>query len=200
MPRGKRAFDLLAATLALLLLSPLLLLICLLILLLDGPPVLFRQARPGLSGRPFEIIKFRTMTPLSDSAGTQMPDSARLTRLGRWLRGFSLDELPELINVARGDMSIVGPRPLLMEYLPLYTPEQMRRHAVHPGLTGWAQIHGRNALDWPERFKLDIWYVDHRSFLLDLKIIFVTIWKVFSRQGISQPGRATTDYFRGNGD
>ncbi len=147
---------------------------------------------------PFSLLKFRTMTDARDSAGIQLPDSARLTPLGRFMRAYSLDELPELINILRGDMSVVGPRPLLMEYLPLYSPEQERRHLVHPGLTGWAQIHGRNALDWPARFRLDVWYVDHWSFWLDIRIILITVWKVITRQDISQPGRATTDYFTGN--
>ncbi|MFH1184806.1 MAG: sugar transferase [Chloroflexota bacterium] len=200
MPWSKRLFDVLAASLGLLVLSPVLLLLALLVRLKIGPPVLFWQQRPGYKGRPFEIVKFRTMAETRDAAGKPLSDSIRLTPLGRWMRALSLDELPELHNILRGEMSVVGPRPLMMEYLPLYSPEQMRRHDVHPGLTGWAQIHGRNAVDWPERFKLDSWYVDHWSFWLDLKIFLITLRKVLTREGINQPGRATTDHFRGNRD
>ena len=200
MPWGKRAFDLLAAVIALVVLAPLLLLLALLVRLQIGSPVLFWQERPGYRGRPFRIVKFRTMSEARDAAGNPLPDSVRLTRLGRVMRSLSLDELPELYNILRGEMSVVGPRPLLMQYWPLYSPEQRRRHDVHPGLTGWAQIHGRNTVDWQERFKLDVWYVDHRSFFLDLKIILITFWKVITRQGINQPGRATTELFHGNGD
>ena len=198
MPWLKRLFDLIAASLALIVLSPLFLLIAILIWLLMGPPVLFSQLRPGFRGKPFRIHKFRTMRVARDAGGSPSSDSMRLTPLGRLLRSFSLDELPELVNIWRGEMRVVGPRPLLMEYLPLYSPEQMRRHDVPPGLTGWAQVNGRNALDWPSRFALDIWYVDHWSFWLDLKIIALTIWKVVARQGINQPGQATTEYFTGN--
>lgn len=200
MPWGKRAFDLLAAIIALVVLAPLLLLLALLVRIQIGSPVLFWQERPGYRGRPFRIVKFRTMSEARDAAGNPLPDSVRLTRLGRLMRSLSLDELPELYNILRGEMSVVGPRPLLMQYWPLYSPEQRRRHDVPPGLTGWAQIHGRNTVDWQERFELDVWYVDHRSFLLDLKIILITIWKVITRQGINQPGRATTELFHGNGD
>jgi lipopolysaccharide/colanic/teichoic acid biosynthesis glycosyltransferase len=200
MPWSKRLFDLIAAGLACIILSPVMLVLGILVRLIDGSPVLFRQLRPGYKGRPFYIHKLRTMTEARDANGNPRPDSARLTRLGRFTRSFSLDELPELINVLRGDMSLVGPRPLMMEYLPLYSAAQMRRHEAYPGLTGWAQINGRNALDWPARFALDVWYVDHWSFWLDLKIIFWSLWKVFSRQGISQPGRATMEYFKGNQD
>ena len=171
------------------------LLIALAIRITMGSPVIFRQVRPGLHGRPFVIYKFRTMLDLRDEKGNLLPDEKRLTRLGKFLRRFSLDELPELWNVVKGDMSLVGPRPLLMEYLPLYTPEQARRHEVKPGLTGWAQINGRNALSWEEKFKLDVWYVDNLSFWLDMKIIFLTIWKVLKGEGISAPGHATMPKF-----
>ncbi len=198
MPPSKRALDLIAASLGLIILSPLILLIAVLVRVRLGAPVLFRQQRPGFKERPFYIYKFRTMTDTRDAAGRLLPDSERLTGLGRWLRLWSLDELPELLNILRGEMSIVGPRPLLMEYLPLYNSEQHRRHDVVPGLTGWAQVHGRNALDWPSRFALDVWYVDHWSFWLDIRILLMTLWKVVSREGISQPGQATTEYFTGN--
>lgn len=198
MPWSKRLFDLIAASVALVVLSPFILLLGLLVLVTFGPPVIFRQLRPGYKARPFEIYKFRTMTEDRDEHGRPLSDSIRLTRLGRVMRSLSLDELPELVNILRGEMSIVGPRPLLMEYLPLYTPEQMRRHDSYPGLTGWAQVNGRNALDWESRFQLDVWYVDHRSFLLDLKIILLTIWKVIRREGINQPGHSTIEYFKGS--
>ncbi len=198
MPRLKRAVDLIFAALGLLILSPLLLLLAILVRILLGAPVIFRQLRPGYNEKPFYLYKFRTMTQARDASGQLLPDGARLTRFGRLLRLLSLDELPELFNILRGDMSFVGPRPLLMEYLPLYNSEQHRRHQVLPGLTGWAQVHGRNALDWPARFALDIWYVDHWSLWLDLRIILMTLWKVINREGISQPGQATTEYFTGN--
>ncbi len=198
MPWSKRVFDLIVASIALLVLSPLIVLVGLLVLVAFGPPVIFKQSRPGDKGRLFDIYKVRTMTEARDSQGRPLSDSVRLTKLGRLMRSFSLDELPELVNIARGDMSIVGPRPLLAEYLALYSPQQMRRHEVYPGLTGWAQVNGRNALDWESRFDLDVWYVDHRSFWLDLKIILLTVWKVIRREGISQPGHATTEYFKGS--
>ncbi len=198
MPWSKRLFDLIAASLALVVLSPLILLLGLLVLAAFGPPVIFRQLRPGFKGRPFYIYKLRTMTEARDGNGHPLPDSARLTPFGRFMRSLSLDELPELVNILRGDMSVVGPRPLLMEYLPLYSPEQMRRHDAYPGLTGWAQVNGRNALTWEQRFELDVWYVDHQSFALDLKIIFLTLWRVLRREGVSQPGQATVEYFRGS--
>jgi lipopolysaccharide/colanic/teichoic acid biosynthesis glycosyltransferase len=154
--------------------------------------------RPGHFGRPFKIYKFRTMTDERDAQGNLLPDAERLTRLGRFLRSTSLDELPELFNILRGEMSIVGPRPLLMQYLDRYSPEQARRHDVLPGVTGWAQINGRNALTWEDKFKLDVWYVDHWSFWLDIKILFLTAWKVIRREGISQPGHATAEKFTGN--
>jgi len=195
---GKRFLDLIGAGIGLLLLAPLMLLVTILVRMFLGPPVLFRQQRPGLHGKPFTLYKFRTMTDARDAQGNLLPDEQRLTRLGRFLRSTSLDELPELWNVLKGDMSLVGPRPLLMEYLPLYTPEQFRRHEVRPGITGWAQIHGRNALSWEERFALDVWYVDHVSLWLDLKILLLTPWKVIAREGISQPGHATVEFFKGS--
>jgi lipopolysaccharide/colanic/teichoic acid biosynthesis glycosyltransferase len=200
VPRSKRIFDLIAASLALIVLSPVLLLLAILVRLAIGGPVLFFQQRPGYKAKPFSIVKFRTMTEARDGRGNPLPDASRMTGFGRFMRRLSLDELPELYNILRGDMSVVGPRPLLMEYLPLYSPEQMRRHDLHPGLTGWAQVNGRNALDWPSRFKLDVWYVDHWSFWLDIKIILMTVWKVLKREGITQPGSATTEYFTGNPD
>jgi lipopolysaccharide/colanic/teichoic acid biosynthesis glycosyltransferase len=198
MPLSKRMFDLVATSLALILLSPLILILTILVRLVLGTPILFRQSRPGYKGKPFSIYKFRTMTDARDSDGNLLPDSARLTRFGQFMRSLSLDELPELFNILRGDMSVVGPRPLLMEYLPRYSPEQMRRHDVHPGLTGWAQVNGRNAITWPDKFKLDVWYVDHWSFWLDMKILLMSLWKVVTREGISQPGQVTTEYFMGN--
>jgi lipopolysaccharide/colanic/teichoic acid biosynthesis glycosyltransferase len=164
-----------------------------------GSPVFFRQTRPGLHGRPFEMIKFRTMRDAVDAQGRPLPDAERLTRLGRFLRSSSLDELPELWNVLRGEMSLVGPRPLLMEYLPLYSPEQARRHELRPGVTGWAQVNGRNAISWEEKFALDVWYVDNRSLWLDLEIIWLTIRKVIKRDGISAAGEATMPKFTGRG-
>lgn len=163
-----------------------------------GAPVLFRQQRPGLDGKPFVLYKFRTMSEQRDAMGALLPDEARLLPLGRALRRFSLDELPQLFNVVKGDMSLVGPRPLLMEYLPLYAPEQARRHAVRPGITGWAQVNGRNAVSWDERFKLDVWYVDHRSFALDLRILWLTLLRVLHADGISEPGAATMSKFTGS--
>jgi lipopolysaccharide/colanic/teichoic acid biosynthesis glycosyltransferase len=191
----KRIFDIFIAGLMLVALSPVLLLIWATILVKMGPPALFRQTRPGLQGRPFNLIKFRTMRPFPD--GLACGDAERMTRLGRFLRSWSLDELPELWNVLIGDMSLVGPRPLLTEYLPLYTREQARRHRVRPGLTGWAQVNGRNALGWDEKFALDVWYVDHVSFRLDLKILWLTIVRVLARDGISADGEATMSKFTG---
>ena len=196
LPVSKRIFDLVATSLGLLLLSPFMLLTALSVRIFLGKPVLFRQKRPGYKGQFFYIYKFRTMTDASDSAGNLLPDSERLTSLGRFLRSLSLDELPELFNILRGEMSLVGPRPLLMDYLGRYSSEQMRRHDVYPGLTGWAQVNGRNAITWQDRFALDIWYVDHWSFWLDVKIILITVWKVLKREGISQPGQATVEYFK----
>ena len=196
-PRSKRLFDFSVAFLGIILFSPLLLIVALLVRIFHGTPILFKQQRPGYRGKPFFIYKFRMMTNRVDVQGNLLPDAERLTRLGRFLRATSVDELPELLNVLRGDLSLVGPRPLLMQYLPLYTPEQMRRHDVLPGITGWAQINGRNDISWDEKFRLDLWYVDHWSFGLDLKILWLTLWKVFKREGISQEGEATTKYFTG---
>ena len=195
---GKRVLDLALTLPALLLLWPLLLLLAWLVRRRLGAPVLFRQQRPGRDGQPFTILKFRTMTDARDAQGHLLPDADRLPPFGQRLRATSLDELPELFNVLRGDMSLVGPRPLLMHYLDLYTPEQMRRHAVKPGVTGWAQVNGRNALSWEQKFRLDVWYVDHLSFWLDLKILALTAWKILKREGISQPGQATMEEFRGS--
>lgn len=194
----KRAFDFITAFLGLLLLSPLLLITALLVRINLGTPVLFRQIRPGLHGLPFLIYKFRTMTDRRDSFGNLLPDADRLTPLGRFMRGSSLDELPELLNVLKGEMSMVGPRPLLMEYVPLYTSDQARRHEVKPGITGWAQVNGRNAIGWDEKFRFDVWYIDNRSFRLDLKILLMTFVKAFSREGISQDGEVTMSKFRGS--
>jgi len=197
MPVTKRLFDLVLAAIALLAASPLMLATAILVLVTLGPPVIFRQMRPGKREKPFFIYKFRTMASALDTEGRPLPDERRLSGLGRLMRSLSIDELPELLNVLRGEMSWVGPRPLLMEYLPLYSPLQARRHEVVPGITGWAQINGRNARDWQTRLALDVWYVDHWSFWLDLKILAITIWKVLTREGISQPGRATVDNFDG---
>jgi sugar transferase EpsL len=197
MSVSKRIFDLLVTILGLVITLPLLFIVSLLVWIFLGTPILFLQKRPGFKGRPFTTLKFRTMTERKGSDGKLLPDSERLTSFGRFLRSTSLDDLPQLWNVLTGEMSLVGPRPLLMGYLDRYTPEQMRRHDVLPGITGWAQIHGRNILDWDEKFRLDVWYVDHRSFWLDLKILFQTPWKVFKREGISQPGQATTEEFKG---
>jgi sugar transferase EpsL len=177
---------------------PILLLLFPLLSILVGFPVLFKQSRPGKNGIPFTIYKFRTMTDEKDEFGNLLPDIKRLTRFGSFLRRTSLDELPELFNVLKGEMSLVGPRPLLIDYLPLYSPEQARRHEVKPGITGWAQINGRNSLSWQEKFEMDVWYVDHVSFWLDIKILFLTIWKVLKREGISQEGYATAEKFKGN--
>jgi sugar transferase EpsL len=190
--------DRFVALLALLLLLPLLLVVALMVLLCFGSPVLFCQQRPGYRARPFWLLKFRTMTNQRDSSGALLPDAQRLTPLGRWLRATSIDELPELINIVRGEMSFIGPRPLLMQYLPLYSAEQIRRHEVKPGFSGWAQINGRNALSWQEKFRLDVWYVDHQSFWLDLRIFLITIWKVICREGISAAGEATMAPFTGS--
>ncbi|MFN8410909.1 MAG: sugar transferase [Anaerolineales bacterium] len=198
MPLSKRLFDILVSAIALLVLSPIILLIALIVRIFIGTPILFTQKRPGYKGQPFFIYKFRTMTNRLAPSGQLLPDAERLTRPGRILRALSLDELPEFFNILRGDMSFVGPRPLLMEYLERYSPEQARRHDVMPGLTGWAQINGRNAITWQDKFKYDVWYVDHWSFGLDIKIILITFWKVFTREGVTQEGQATTEYFMGN--
>jgi lipopolysaccharide/colanic/teichoic acid biosynthesis glycosyltransferase len=191
----KRLLDVLLAAVGLVVLSPLLLVLALAVRLALGTPILFRQVRPGLNGRPFTLYKFRS---LREDPGRTRTDEERLTRLGALLRRASLDELPELWNVLRGDMSLVGPRPLLMEYLPLYTPEQARRHEVRPGITGWAQINGRNAISWEEKFRLDLWYVEHRSLWLDLRILALTLGRVIGGKGISEPGQATATPFRGS--
>lgn len=193
----KRFFDILGAVVGLALFSPVMAFVAWRLRREMGSPVLFRQTRPGLHGRPFEMVKFRTMRNALDADGVQLPDAERLTPFGRFLRSSSLDELPELWNVLKGEMSLVGPRPLLVEYLPLYSAEQARRHEVRPGVTGWAQVNGRNALTWDEKFRLDVWYVDNRSFLLDLRIISMTVIKVFKRDGISAAGEATMQKFKG---
>lgn len=195
---AKRLLDLTGALLGLVLLSPLLLAISVAIRLRMGAPVLFRQTRPGYRSRPFTVFKFRTMA-IVDMASSHVPDAGRITSLGAWLRRLSLDELPQLWNVFLGEMSLVGPRPLLMAYLNRYTPEQARRQLVKPGITGWAQIHGRNALSWEEKLDLDVWYADHHSFLLDLCILAKTVARVWQREGISQPGHATMPEFMGSG-
>jgi len=194
----KRLFDFSVALLLLVALWPLLLLLAVMVRLHLGSPVLFRQLRPGLHGHPFYICKFRTMTDACDVDGVLRADAERLTPPGRFMRRFSLDELPQLFNVLRGDLSLVGPRPLLMEYLPLYSAGQARRHEVRPGITGWAQVNGRNAISWDERFRLDVWYVEHHSFLLDMKILWMTLLKVLRSEGVSQKGHATMEKFRGS--
>ena len=193
----KRAIDVIASITGLLLLSPVIVILAILVRAKLGSPVLFRQQRPGLEGRPFWLFKFRTMTDQRGAAGNLLPDEQRLPAFGRFLRSTSFDELPELFNVLKGDMSIVGPRPLMMKYLGRYTPEQARRHEAKPGITGWAQINGRNAISWEDRFKLDVWYVDNWSLWLDLKILVKTIVAVFKREGITQQGKATMDEFMG---
>ena len=191
----KRGFDISAVTLSAPLWLPLMLILALLVRIKLGSPVFFRQKRPGYQEAIFELIKFRTMTDDRDINGDLLPDAVRLTSFGRWLRSTSLDELPELLNVLKGEMSLVGPRPLLVKYLSRYNPQQRRRHDVRPGLTGWVQVNGRNALNWEQKFEFDIWYVDHQSFWLDLQILFRTVWQVASRQGISSPGDATMPEF-----
>ncbi|QSR36011.1 sugar transferase [Marinobacterium iners] len=194
----KRLFDIVASTIGLLLLAPVIAAVAFQIRRKLGSPVLFRQVRPGKDGKPFEMIKFRTMRDAVDKDGNPLPDSERMTPFGSFLRAASLDELPELWNVLKGDMSLVGPRPLLMEYLPLYSKEQYRRHEVRPGITGWAQVNGRNTISWEERFKLDLWYVDNRSFWLDLKIMYLTVKKVLVRDGVTAEGEATMSKFTGS--
>ena len=202
LPKGtsfvKRLFDLLLTSLALVLLSPVMLVVSILIAIKLGFPILFRQSRPGYQEEIFTIYKFRTMRNAADAEGNDLPDEQRLTKFGKFLRSTSLDELPELLNVVKGDMSLVGPRPLLIQYLPLYNAEQARRHDVLPGITGWAQVNGRNALTWQEKFEFDVWYVDHWTFWLDLKILALSLGKVLKREGISQPGQATAEPFQGN--
>lgn len=193
----KRTMDLTVSVAALVLLAPVMGLVAGLIFFKMGSPVLFSQERPGMGGRPFRVYKFRTMSESFDANGQSLPDAQRLTALGVLLRKLSVDELPQLLNVLRGDMSLVGPRPLLMAYLPLYSPTQARRHEVRPGITGWAQVNGRNAISWPERFALDVWYVDHQSLVLDVRILWMTLRKVLLRDGISAEGEATMSHFKG---
>jgi len=194
----KRLMDIVGSLIGLALSSPLIIVVAIVIYFTMGRPIFFKQIRPGLRGTPFLIYKFRTMLDLRDENGNLLPDEKRLTKIGKFLRNTSLDELPELWNVLKGDMSLVGPRPLLMEYLGRYTPEQARRHNVKPGITGWAQINGRNAISWDEKFKLDLWYVDNWNIFLDLKIIFITLIKVIKREGVSAEGHATMPEFKGN--
>lgn len=196
----KRLLDISASIIGLFLLAPVFAVVAYQVRRKLGSPVLFRQVRPGKDGKPFEMIKFRTMRDAIDTAGNLLPDAERMTSFGSFLRSSSLDELPELWNVLKGDMSLVGPRPLLMEYLPLYSQEQYRRHEVRPGVTGWAQINGRNTLSWGDKFKLDIWYVDNHSIWLDLKILFLTVRKVIVKDGISADQHATMPVFKGNQD
>lgn len=198
VPVNKRIFDLVVSLVALVILSPFLLIISILILVFEGLPLFFRQDRPGLGGKVFKVCKFRTMKAARDHSGLSLPDEERITGLGKFLRRTSLDELPELFNVIKGEMSLVGPRPLLVQYLERYSNEQARRHEILPGITGWAQVNGRNAITWDEKFRLDVWYVDHWSFWLDIRILLITVWKVLTGEGISQPGRATMDEFMGN--
>jgi len=193
----KRLFDIISSAAGLVVISPLLAVLAILVRLILGSPILFRQQRPGLGDKAFVIYKFRTMTDQRDASGNLLPDEQRLPAFGRFLRSTSFDELPELLNVLKGDMSIVGPRPLMMKYLERYSPGQARRHEVKPGITGWAQINGRNAISWEDKFKLDVWYVDNRTFWLDMKIILRSIWMVIAREGITQQGRATMDEFMG---
>ena len=193
----KRLIDIVASAVGLVVLSPVLVVLWILVRRRMGSPALFRQLRPGLHGQPFEMIKFRTMRDATGPDGQPLPDAERLTDFGRWLRATSLDELPELWNVLKGQMSLVGPRPLLMEYLPLYTPQQARRHEVRPGITGWAQINGRNAVGWDQKFSLDVWYVDRHTLWLDVKILALTLRRIVQRDGISAPGSATMEKFQG---
>jgi lipopolysaccharide/colanic/teichoic acid biosynthesis glycosyltransferase len=193
----KRLFDIISSAAGLIVISPLLVVLAVLVRLKLGSPILFRQQRPGLGGKAFVIYKFRTMTDQRDASGNLLPDEQRLPAFGRFLRSTSFDELPELLNVLKGDMSIVGPRPLMMKYLGRYSPEQARRHEVKPGITGWAQTNGRNAIFWEDKFKLDVWYVDNWTFWLDMKIIFNSVWMVIAREGITQQGKATMDEFMG---
>ena len=194
----KRLFDLLVSLSLLVILSFIIVIVAILVRFKLGSPILFKQQRPGLHGKPFYVYKFRTMTDERDSSGQLLPDHIRLTSFGRFLRKYSLDELPQLLNVVKGDISLVGPRPLLMEYLPLYTEEQAKRHDVRPGITGWAQVNGRNAIEWEEKFKLDVWYVENQSFLLDIKILYLTIIKVLKSEGIQNANHATMPIFKGS--
>ncbi len=196
----KRTIDILVSALGLLVLAPLLMGLVILVRVKLGSPVFFKQARPGLFGRPFDMLKFRSMTSEKDQEGNLLPDDQRLTKFGRFLRASSMDELPGLWNVLIGNMSLVGPRPLLMEYLPLYSADQAKRHNVRPGITGWAQVNGRNTLSWEDKFILDVWYVEHQSIWLDIKILFLTVLKVVKKEGISQQGQATMQKFTGQSD
>lgn len=196
----KRLIDICLSLIAFLLLSPVIICVAVLVRFKLGSPMLFRQTRPGLHGKPFKMMKFRTMLDAVDAQGNPLPDEVRLTSFGKLLRSTSLDELPGLLSVLKGDMSLVGPRPLLMEYLPLYSVEQARRHEVRPGITGWAQVNGRNAISWEQKFKLDVWYVDNQSLWLDIKIILLTVKKVIARDGITEEGEVTASPFRGNKD
>lgn len=198
IPTEKRIFDLIVAIIGLIIASPIFLILALLVWAVHGRPIIFSQERPGYKGKIFTIYKFRTMTEARDSQGKPLPDTVRMTGFGKFLRSFSLDELPELINVVKGDMSLVGPRPLLVEYLRYYTPEQLRRHDGLPGMTGWAQVNGRNALSWEEKFSLDVWYIDHWSFWLDLKILWLTVWYVLKRQNVTPPGQSSMGEFKGS--
>lgn len=193
----KRLFDLVVSLGLILTLFPVIIIVGIVVRLGIGSPIIFKQKRPGLHGKPFYLYKFRTMNNKTDSFGSLLPDDVRLTPLGRFLRRLSLDELPQLINVIRGDLSLVGPRPLLMEYLPLYTNEQAKRHYVRPGITGWAQVNGRNSISWEEKFQMDVWYVNNHSFILDIKILILTVVKVVRSEGINQPGKATIERFKG---
>ncbi|MFY8352755.1 sugar transferase [Pseudoalteromonas sp. SSM20] len=194
----KRLMDFTVALILLVSLFPILILVAVLVRVKLGGPVIFSQQRPGLNGKIFKMYKFRSMTNETDNQGQLLPDEIRLTKFGRMLRATSLDELPELINILKGDMSLVGPRPLLIEYLPLYNEEQAKRHNVRPGITGWAQVNGRNAISWPEKFELDLWYVENQSLILDFKILFMTFHKVIKKEGITADGEATTSFFKGN--
>ena len=197
IPVPKRIFDLLGTIIGLIIISPVLLVLAILVWICHGRPILFRQTRPGYKGRPYTNMKFRTMNNRYTPNGSLLPDAERITPFGHFLRATSLDELPELFNILGGEMSLVGPRPLLMQYLRRYSAEQMRRHDVLPGMTGWAQVNGRNVLTWEEKFQLDVWYVDHWSFWLDIKILLLTLWKAIKREGINQPGHATAEEFMG---
>ena len=194
----KRCFDLISSIIIFTLAIPILIIVTILVKVKLGSPVIFKQKRPGLNEKPFYLYKFRTMTDQRDSQGNLLPDQIRLTRFGQLLRKFSLDELPQLMNVIKGDLSLVGPRPLLMEYLPLYSREQAKRHQVRPGMTGWAQVNGRNAITWEEKFKLDVWYIENRTIFLDIKILFLTFLKVIKSEGINQASHVTTEPFKGS--
>jgi len=198
IPVSKRLLDLILTIPGLILISPLLLVTAVLVRIQHGKPIVFRQRRPGYRSQMFTLHKFRTMTDQRNNSGSMKPDEVRITRLGQFLRGTSIDELPELVNVLKGEMSLVGPRPLLVQYLPRYSSEQIRRHDVLPGMTGWAQINGRNTLTWEDKFRFDVWYVDHWTLCLDIKILALTMWKVIRREGISQEGHATSEEFMGN--